>query len=215
MNIDELKLRNKNILVERAISLYKIKSTKKEISEWVKFLTDGNEFEEMIHCLKTNKQLKKSKKDIEPIHFSCGCVKLIDNDLECYASGRRNFWIEINNNSSSVWETTDTQPLYIAYHWYNNDESIYEFDSKRSSLSKAIMPGESLNCEMLVITPTTPGHYFLEATMVLEGNYWMEDNQLSIQKVPIKVEEYNGDGLTRHAKGVYQELKRATMREAS
>jgi hypothetical protein len=218
MNINALKYRNKKILVELALNIYKPSlNTSKIRDAWIRFLTDGNEFGEMIQSLKNGKILQSSaqiENKSELIHISSGSVHLIDDDLELYASGLRKIWIKITNNSPFVWETTDEQPLFIAYHWYNQDEGIHEFDSKRTPLSQAILSGESLDCEMQVLTPKTPGHYLLEPTMVLEGSFWMEEKELSVNWVPIEVKEYNGDGLTRHASVIYQALKRTTMREA-
>ena len=216
-NIDALRRKHKKMLVDRAMGLYQpANDTPAVKEEWVSFLLENNPIEEMIQQLKNKEKpdiTDRSRKKTKPKHFSNGSLKLIDKDLECYASGRRGFLIEIKNHSPFVWNTSSEQQLFIAYHWYTEDGDIYKFDCKRTSLEKDILPGESLTCEMQVILPSTPGHYLLEPTMVLEGNFWMEEKELSVQRVPIKVEDYNGDGLTRHARNIYQALKHKALRE--
>lgn len=218
-NINSLRYRNKKILVDRAMGLYKPSTNTPETKEkWIRFLLEKNNIEEMLQLLKSDKELKPSNENIHgsnETHFSNGTLRLIDKDLDCYASGRRSFSIEITNNSPFIWETTNDQPLFIAYHWYTETGTTYEFDSKRTTLRKAIPPGESLCSEIQVIIPDTPGRYLLEPTLVLEGNFWLEEEKLSVKRVPITVEEYNGGGLTRHARNIYQALKITAIREES
>lgn len=215
MNFESLRLKHKEFIVERAFNIYKPSCESGKGKEWwVEFLLSGNDIHEMIRSLKENSETPVSKniKEIErPSASSVGRVKIIDDDMEFHAEGRRKLWVHMVNHSASAWQTTPEEPLFAAYHWYDEAGNVHEFDGRRTALAKPVPPGKTLAMEVDIVNPSEPGDYQLMVTMVMEGQFWMEERSLQTQRTPLAVLEYDGDGLTRHARDLYHQLKRSVM----
>lgn len=214
MNFSALRRRHKKVLVDHA---FKVFLPKEQVSYddkefWIERLLNGHDFNLFIA------ELKKGVPDAQSILISrdqageskvgVGQISIVDTDLEFHAGGRRTVRVRVDNSSGGYWETSAEMPLFASYHWYDQNGNVYDFDGKRTALPKAIASGDQLAFELHVVNPAEPGNYQLMVTLVLEGQLWMEDNSLSVERVPVEVLEYDGDGLTRQARDFYQRLKR-------
>lgn len=217
MDIDQLRRRHKAELVEKALKIFCPEEVGQEVKiYWLKRLLEGHDVRQMLEHLKHghSRSLEQSRSGGVEMCVSTGGVEVIDQDLEFHADGRRKLWVRIENGSTSAWETTPEQPLYAAYHWYDETGDVHDFDGKRTPLPKPIHPGDTLPMEIDIVNPSAPGDYRLMVTMVMEGQFWMEEKELDIHHIPITVLEYDGDGLTRQARDLYHQLKRSVMEAA-
>ncbi|WP_163649713.1 hypothetical protein [Modicisalibacter sp. 'Wilcox'] len=217
MDIDQLRRRHKAELVERALNIFRPEDTDQAAkSYWLERLLEGHDVRHMLEQIKHGHTHDHEKIRFDNIEkcISSGSVEIIDQDLEFHADGRRKLLINVENRSTSIWKTSPEKPLFAAYHWYDDEGNVHDLDGKRTLLPRPILPGETLAMEMDVVVPTSPGDYQLMATMVMEDQFWMEEKELSVHQMPLTVLEYDGDGLTRHARALYQQLKRSTMEVA-
>ncbi|WP_027967612.1 hypothetical protein [Halomonas halocynthiae] len=214
IDIDALRRKHKTELVERALSVYQTMGDTQQVkSFWLERLLEGQDVRQMLDYLKAGESLPTEAfvGSTQNTCVSAGRIEIIDKDLEFHADGRRNLWVRIENGSADVWETTPEQPLFMAYHWYDEVGNVYDYDGRRTALVKPVSPGEALAMEVGIVNPAEPGNYQLMVTLVMEGQFWMEEKSLKTQRTPLAVLEYDGDGLTRHARDLYHQLKRSVM----
>lgn len=215
MNFESLRLKHKEFIVERAFNIYKPSCESGKGKEWwVEFLLSGNDIHEMIRSLKENSETPVSKniKEIErPSASSVGQVKIIDDNLELHAGLKRKLWVELENFSDTVFQTTPEEPVFIAYHWYQEDGAVYEFDGVRTPIPQPLGSGGKIETPINLTPPAEPGNYELMVTIVHEGRCWMEDAGLAVSTLPLEVQDYDGRGLTRHALSVFKQLHAAEM----
>lgn len=214
IDIDALRRKHKAELVERALSIYQPEGDPQQVrSFWLERLLQGQGVRQMLDHLKAGEPLPAEAPAgrAQDICVSTGRIEVIDQDLEFHADGRRKLWVRIENGSTEVWETAPEQPLFAAYHWYDEAGNVHEFDGRRTALAKPVAPGEALAMEVDIVNPSQSGDYQLMVTMVMEGQFWMEEKSLQTQRTPLAVLEYDGDGLTRHARDLYHQLKRSVM----
>lgn len=218
IELDTLRRKHKTELVEMAFRVFQPSDMGHEVkSHWIERLIEGYDFSKMLDSLKHDRPLPLDESTTQGAEspFSFGTLTVIDEDMEFHADGRRKLWVSLENHSISTWETTPETSLFAVYHWYDEHGTPYEFDGKRTPLPKPLPPGGALSFEIDVISPSVPGQYRLMATMVLEGQYWLEDKGLNVSQIPLEVLEYDGDGLTRHARDLYDQLKRSAMEAVS
>lgn len=200
MNYEELRMRHKTILVERVFGIYPpgedIEAQKRI---WVKKLFDGYDVQEFLKLAKKGLQPNAEEQVVEDGQ-GIGSLVVVDKDLSFFAGLKRKLRVDVRNDSGDVFRTTDTEPLFAAYHWYNSDGSIHTFDGIRTRLPEPISHGKNLIFSIDVLPPSDAGRYLLEVTMVYEARHWMEEIGFLPQKLEIDVKEYEGEELTSAAK---------------
>jgi hypothetical protein len=210
MNYESLRRRNKKILLDCAFKLFPPKSgdVEKQKKYWLECLINGHSVQDVISQLKSG-QLKCQAKQI-PVTLTTstlGSVCIEDNDLEFHAGLKRKLRIKVSNHSKDLFQTTLKEPLNAAYHWYDASGKIYEYDGIRTPLPQPIRPGSEYSFEIDVATPKTPGHYSLMATLIVEGQAWLEEKGLDVYKHDIEVTELKEPGMTKRAQQIYNKLR--------
>lgn len=214
IDIDALRRKHKTELVERALSLYQPEGDTQQVkSFWLERLLQGQDLRQMLDHLKAGEPLPDegslitAKGSLE----SVGKIEIIDDNLELHAGLKRKLWVKLENFSDTVFQTTPEEPVFIAYHWYQENGDVYEFDGVRTPIPQPVAPGERIETPINLTPPAEPGHYELMVTIVHEGRCWMEDTGLAVSRVPLDVQDYDGRGLTRHALSVFKQLHAAEM----
>lgn len=131
--------------------------------------------------------LKSTKVDSIIKVNAIGSIKVVDQNLEFFVGQSRSLKVSIENYSNEVFETTEINPLYISYHWYDENGSLYLFDGIRTSLHKSIMPNDNDQFFLQVTSPKEVGNYQLLITLIIEGQSWLENEGLEVNKLNIEV----------------------------
>ncbi|WMC09220.1 hypothetical protein PU634_08755 [Oceanimonas pelagia] len=213
VNLQELKVKNRQRLVEYAFSVFHISDdlpqVKKNKEQWLQRLLEGHDVEDFLHKLKSGQQV--TDKIDTPITIiskgTIGSIHIQDTDLDFHSGLKRKLTINIVNHSAEPFQTTTENPLYAAYHWYDINGEVYEYDGIRTALPQVISPGSEHKLAIDVTAPTEPGRFSLMPTLVLEGQAWLENCGLDVQTYMIDVTEVNGPGMTKQAQQIYNKLK--------
>jgi hypothetical protein len=84
--------------------------------------------------------------------------------------------VVVSNLSSFLLSSSCPQPINISYHWRNDDGECVNYNGLRTMLSPlGLLPGCTQEREVKISTPSAPGIYLLEITLVQEGVAWFED----------------------------------------
>ncbi|MBZ9539950.1 hypothetical protein KGQ90_13525 [Modicisalibacter tunisiensis] len=214
MDIDQLRRRHKAELVERALSIYQAGAMESQTKNyWIERLLSGHSVQEFLSRLKSGTYYPDEQETFEeaPASDSIGRLRVLDNDLELHAGLKRKLWVKLENFSGTVLQTTPEEPVFIAYHWYQENGEVYEFDGVRTPIPKPVGSGEEIEAQINLTPPAEPGNYELMVTIVHEGRCWMEDTGLAVSKAALEVQDYDGRGLTRHALSVFKQMHAAEM----
>lgn len=92
-----------------------------------------------------------------------------------------NFKLKAKNTGAITWTRSGSNPFLAGYHWIDfENKKMVVFDGDRAFLSKEeVNPGEEVEFELKVKTPSQPGKYILQIELVQEGITWF-----SYQGVP-------------------------------
>lgn len=219
MNYESLRYRNKKILLDHAFSIFstKLGNTEEEQKKyWLERMLNGHDVQDLINQLKSGQSV--FQKEIKPAALTAsklGLVCIEDHDLEFHAGLRRKLRIKVTNNSEKIFQTTSKEPLNAAYHWYDANGNIYEYDGIRTPLPQPIRPGSEHSFEIDVTTPKAPGHYFLMTTLIMEGQAWLEEKGLDVYKHDIEITELNEPGMTKRAQQIYNKLRNRLTEHAA
>jgi LCP family protein required for cell wall assembly len=82
--------------------------------------------------------------------------------------------IEIQNTGTTEWHRGGAEPFYLSYHWIDFDtKKTVIFDGERSMMPyDLVKPGETVNVDLKIISPSEPGNYILQIDMIHEGVAW-------------------------------------------
>jgi 2-polyprenyl-3-methyl-5-hydroxy-6-metoxy-1,4-benzoquinol methylase len=83
-------------------------------------------------------------------------------------------YITIKNLSEERWASLQPNPVFLTYHWVDNEGNTAVWDGVRTGILYPLMPGESRHFSLDVIAPDLSGDYILQVTMVQEGCFWFE-----------------------------------------
>jgi hypothetical protein len=95
---------------------------------------------------------------------------------------------EVMNQADEVWITEGNKPVYLSYHWRDENGGIVFFDGFRTPLPcKEIPPGHLVQATVMVEVPKEPGDFILELTLVQEGVTWFEERGFVMERLRVKV----------------------------
>lgn len=214
VDIEKLRRKHKTELVERALSVYQPEGDTQQVkSFWLERLLEGQDVRQMLEHLKAGEPLPAEAPvgSTQDTCVSIGKIEIIDDNLELHAGLKRKMWVKLENFSDTDFQTTPEEPVFIAYHWYQENGEVYEFDGVRTPIPQPVGPGEKVEAQINLTPPAEPGNYELMATIVHEGRCWMEEVGLGVSRVSLEVQDYDGRGLTRHALSVFKQLHAAEM----
>jgi hypothetical protein len=103
--------------------------------------------------------------------------------------------VEVENAGSATWRTRGAEDgLFLAYHWLDERGNPIIWDSPRTPLERAVVPGETLRQTLRLRGPIPPGRYRLAVDLVEEHRFWLAE----IGNAPY---EEDADVLPRDASG--------------
>ncbi|HEY6805347.1 MAG TPA: hypothetical protein VI306_17350 [Pyrinomonadaceae bacterium] len=104
--------------------------------------------------------------------------------------------IKVKNTSTAIWwpaggETTDRpdNTFYIAAgnRWLDKDGKRTSETEGHAGITKVIRPGESIDMQLQVTAPKTPGDWTMELDMVQEGVAWFSEKGSPTTKLKVTV----------------------------
>ncbi|MCX7973097.1 MAG: hypothetical protein N3B16_01160 [Candidatus Aminicenantes bacterium] len=95
--------------------------------------------------------------------------------------------LKFSNAGRRPWKSTASPPCLLSYHLLDKNKNMIRRDNPRFELPKEIMPGESMELQVNLPAPLTPGQYFLEFDLVLEGKTWFKDYGSKTLLWPLKI----------------------------
>ena len=218
MDIDKLRLKHKQLLVDYALSAFcaSKQHCQQTKDRWVASLLDGYDFQQFIQDIKI---FDRVISDDTAQHVgidsdaTLGYIQVVDANLELHTGLKRKLKVRIFNNQDSPLKTTPEEPFFVCYHWYKENGEVYEFDGVRTPIDTAVLPSNSAEMWMKLTPPDEPGHYRLMVTLVIEGKCWLENEGLGVQLLDLTVHEYHGGNLTRHAQSVFNRIEAIEFKE--
>lgn len=209
MNIQQLRHKHKSALVQHAFKITghhkDFPAAEKFESEWVDYLLHGGEINQMLLALKNAKPVDFTPPD--PNNFDAsGCsISLIENSLPKMWQANEVYTLQVclHNGSNMILKTDLNTPINLCYHWYDSNGEVCVFDGLRSELTDCIYIEKNKNLSVNVQTPDDAGDYFLSFTLVWEGHFWMEDRNLKLEKIKVKLENKK---LSPLANDIYHQL---------
>lgn len=98
--------------------------------------------------------------------------------------------VEVNNQSDCTWFGYGNRPVFLSYHWLDEEGHYIIFDGVRSQLNKdksELLPGQILCTTINIAAPQLSGRYKLIATLVQEHICWFEQKGFKPAEINIKV----------------------------
>jgi SAM-dependent methyltransferase len=115
---------------------------------------------------------------------------------ELPAGGSGVILAEVTNQGDRVWPVGSL--IKLANHWYR-DDSVATWDDGRADLPHDVAPGESVELELAVNAPSSPGRYWLELDMVQEFVAWWSDSGTQRVSREIRVRDMPAETTTQQA----------------
>jgi len=92
------------------------------------------------------------------------------------AESTSNVEVELENLGTGIFASAAPYPVLLSYRWFSTDDGDTEcIVGQRTRLPRIVPPHYSLSCPMQIQTPTRPGAYRLQVTLVQEWVGWFDD----------------------------------------
>jgi hypothetical protein len=101
--------------------------------------------------------------------------------------------VEFRNASPVTWASEEREdaayPVLLSYHWLEEErDDLVEWDGLRSPLREPVAPGEVCTiADACLATPSSPGSYRLQLTLIHEGVSWFEICGAETCTIPVEV----------------------------
>lgn len=91
-----------------------------------------------------------------------------------FAAGEvRDIPVRVTNTGRLTWDSTDSQPFYLSYHWLEpTADRVVSFEGLRTAFAAPVEPDATTTMLARVRAPNQPGHYRLGWDIVQEGRLW-------------------------------------------
>lgn len=86
------------------------------------------------------------------------------------AAERGTLSVSMRNEGAAPWTQSDRD--FVAFHWWDADGRLVDYEGDRGSFGKQVAPGERAEVEMSIRAPKRAGLYRLEVEPVREGFAW-------------------------------------------
>lgn len=85
--------------------------------------------------------------------------------------------VELTNTGPSTWVPlgSGTPAVRLAYHWFNVDDTVFEFEGVRADLPHALRSGECTHLTASIRAPEQNGEFILRWDLVVEGEAWFSE----------------------------------------
>ena len=91
--------------------------------------------------------------------------------------------VTLRNSGNRVWPAS---VVFVAYHWFRDDKLV-TWDGERTSLPRDLRAGSRATLSVRVTTPSEPGSYVLQVSLVHELVTWFEHKGATMVVRPIEV----------------------------
>jgi O-antigen ligase len=96
--------------------------------------------------------------------------------------------VTLTNSGQANWRHDGLRPVMLAYHWYDPQRRLVDFEGLRTPLPRSIAPQESITLNAQVRAPSRPGSYWLGWDLVREnGGGWFSQGRTKIAFSPVTV----------------------------
>lgn len=187
---DDLRRKNKEIIVDHAFKAYGLVDEQGyDKQNCLSYLLAGGDLKLLIKKLKLGITTIEflSNSNFDRAYF--GSVTPVSLNLEFIAGDICSLLVRIKNDSNTTWQTDETTPLYLSYHWYLESGSPIVPDGERTELVCPVKPGEIQEQKMRILPPSVRGNYQIELTLVMENQFWCEGRGLRISRWPVLVKQ--------------------------
>ncbi len=82
--------------------------------------------------------------------------------------------VTLTNTGTATWNATGTNPVNLAYHWYDASGNLLTWDGARTALGGDVAPGALRIISAQVAAPPRMGTYQLRFALVKEGVAWFD-----------------------------------------
>ena len=112
---------------------------------------------------------------------------------ECWSTGRHKLLhTRVWNDGTETWPRHVrggiVQQIRLGNHWLDSAGTLLILDDGRAELPRNVEPGEHIDINLDLKTPSTPGDYLLELDMVHESVTWFRDKGSPTCRAAINVE---------------------------
>ena len=95
--------------------------------------------------------------------------------------------IRLENAGSAPWRSRGREGVQLSYHWLDPLGNAIVWDGPRTSLSRVVEPGETVELEPVVVAPRPPGSYRLAFDLVEELRFWFQEVGSAPLDLPVDV----------------------------
>jgi hypothetical protein len=94
--------------------------------------------------------------------------------------------VTLRNTEPSTLSTTGQHPITISYKWFDHGKML-PIEGDRTNLPSPLKPGDSVDINVNVVAPETPGDLVLKITLVQEGVAWFMSAGATPLELPVTV----------------------------
>lgn len=190
MKIDQLRDKHRSSIVCHTVRLYGLEPISvQQQRAFVQFMRCGN-IQTLLSALKRkgNEFAAHQHATVPlPVTEVAGSIVVCDSNLTFYAGKSQKIEVVVNNLSKNTWKTEIATPIYISYHWYEENGNLCEYEGCRTALPEPIHPGESRQLSVNVQPLNGVGTYQLEITMVMEEEFWFEQYEFNTYRMNAEI----------------------------
>jgi len=95
--------------------------------------------------------------------------------------------VRLENAGSAPWRSRGREGVQLSYHWLDPLGNAIVWDGPRTSLSRIVEPGETVELESTVVAPRPHGSYRLAFDLVEELRFWFQEVGSKPLDLPVDV----------------------------
>jgi hypothetical protein len=99
-----------------------------------------------------------------------------------------NVTVHLTNTGWIDWNSQDTSPVFLSYHWQDRSGRTLVRDGWRSALPAVLAQGQQAQATVRVQAPEDVGDLVLAIDLVHEGVAWFSDHGVPPASVPVRVQ---------------------------
>lgn len=126
-----------------------------------------------------------------------GAVINAPRDLVAGGGATQHIPLRVTNAGRVTWQATGDAAWRVGYHWLDADgETLLVWGAADAPLPHAVTPGESVNLNLAVTTPSA-GHYWLAWDVLQPSGDWLGARQPLVARTTLTVTGAGGEPLPR------------------
>ncbi|WP_175933172.1 MULTISPECIES: hypothetical protein [unclassified Burkholderia] len=145
-------------------------------------------------CLRTS--------DVTPGLVIDAAGRLISNGVLGELNVGESFELELSlcNESDQTWTSTQINPIFLSYHWFDDMGRNVVFDGGRTALpERSVAAGTTSTVKMRIVAPSENGRYRLVLVPTQDGNCWFNERGFEPLTLELDVMEWNAKRVYRGA----------------